>query len=234
MENLFSHLKTSDIIALFSLIVSTLVAIFSLIGWIISVKTKKKEKLEDDKRQEVVRRERNEFQRFQVEFNEYQQKIREIQFDIENRSDLIPYFHLNRTKSAIARDNKGQLYVKVYLTNVGRGTATNIVTCPVSRDADGNLIYFLDSNAPTSEITHSFHDYFSENFAVPNESIKLEVAEIANNKQQNYFLKFKIKFSDVIGRKYEQEFKFGYDNVYVKGINQNSTSNPPKLIKDIN
>ena len=107
------------------------------------------------------------------------------------------------------------------------------MTRDMRNDSNGNTIFF-DQVPSLGKVTHGFHNYFSENFAIPNESINLEICELANNQKQNYFIEFKIKFSDVIGREYEQEFKFGYDNYLVRGINQNSTSYPPKLIKDIN
>ncbi|EMC28006.1 hypothetical protein SMU85_06230 [Streptococcus mutans ST6] len=47
-------------------------------------------------------------------------------------------------------------------------------------------------------------------------------------------MNFKIQFTDLLGRIYEQEFRFGYDNQFVNGINKHSISYLPKLIKDIN
>ena len=107
------------------------------------------------------------------------------------------------------------------------------MTCPVYNDLNGHPIYF-DQSPSSGKATHAFYNYFSENFAIPNESISFSLCEIEQQTQQLYFLIFKIRFSDTLGREYEQEFKFGYDNYLVKGINPNSISNPPKLIKDIN
>ena len=174
----------------------------------------------------------DEFQDFQKEFSIYKQSTDELQFNLQNRSDLIPSFNLNRTKSRIF-SNEDKLIVEIYLTNVGRGTANRIMTCPVYNDLSGHPIYF-DQSPSSGKATHAFYNYFSENFAIPNESISFSLCEIEQQTQQLYFLIFKIRFSDTLGREYEQEFKFGYDNYLVKGINQDSISYPPKLIKDIN
>lgn len=230
---LISELYDSDKVAFIALVISLITGFFTFFS------NRKKQK-DDDKRQKAqnafnkeAQEKLSDFQDFQKSFSEYQQITNELQFSIENQSNLKPYFHINRTKSCIEYDSNKKLYVKLYLTNVGRGTATNIMTREMRNDSNGNTIFF-DQVPSLGKVTHGFHNYFSENFAIPNESINLEICELANNQKQIYFIEFKIKFSDVIGREYEQQFRFGYDNYLVRGINQNSTSYPPKLIKDIN
>ena len=231
--NLIIEWYNSDKVAFIALVISLITGFFTFF----SNRKKKKDADKRQKAQDAFNKEAQEklsdFQDFQKSFSEYQQITNELQFSIENQSNLKPYFHINRTKSCIEYDSNKKLYVKLYLTNVGRGTATNIMTRDMRNDSNGNTIFF-DQVPSLGKVTHGFHNYFSENFAIPNESINLEICELANNQKQNYFIEFKIKFSDVIGREYEQEFKFGYDNYLVRGINQNSTSYPPKLIKDIN
>ena len=229
---LIIELYDSDKVAFIALVISLITGFFTFFS------NRKKQK-EDDARQELqdafnkeAQEKLSNFQEFQKEFSIYKQSIYELQFNLQNRSDLIPYFHLNRTKSRIF-SVKNQLIVEIYLTNVGRGTATNIMTCELCKDSNKIPIYFKQSPF-LGKATHSFYDYFSENFAIPNESISFSLSEIKQQAEQLYFLIFKIKFSDTLGREYEQEFRFGYDNCAVKGINQNSISYPPRLINDIN
>ena len=229
---LIIELYDSDKVAFIALVISLITGFFTFFS------NRKKQK-EDDARQELqdafnkeAQEKLSNFQEFQKEFSIYKQSIDELQFNLQNRSDLIPYFHLNRTKSRIF-SVKNQLIVEIYLTNVGRGTATNIMTCELCKDSNKIPIYFKQSPF-LGKATHSFYDYFSENFAIPNESISFSLSEIKQQAEQLYFLIFKIKFSDTLGREYEQEFRFGYDNCAVKGINQNSISYPPRLINDIN
>lgn len=229
---LIIELYDSDKVAFIALVISLITGFFTFFS------NRKKQK-EDDARQELqdafnkeAQEKLSNFQEFQKEFSIYKQSTDELQFNLQNRSDLIPYFHLNRTKSRIF-SVKNQLIVEIYLTNVGRGTATNIMTCELCKDSNKIPIYFKQSPF-LGKATHSFYDYFSENFAIPNESISFSLSEIKQQAEQLYFLIFKIKFSDTLGREYEQKFRFGYDNCAVKGINQNSISYPPKLINDIN
>lgn len=229
---LISELYDSDKVAFIALVISLITGFFTFFS------NRKKQK-EDDVRQELqdafnkeAQEQLSNFQDFQKEFSIYKQSTDELQFNLQNRSDLIPIFNLNRTKSRVF-SNEDKLIVEIYLTNVGRGTANRIMTCPVYNDLSGNPIYF-DQSPSSGKATHAFYNYFSENFAIPNESISFSLSEINQQAKQSYFLIFKIKFSDALGREYEQKFRFGYDNYAVKGINQDSTSYPPKLINDIN
>lgn len=226
-QNVFS---TSDWIAIISLALSLVVAIGACIGFCINLYIQHKNNKESDERFNQQQEKLDRFQNFQVEFEQHRHEVGKLQFEIENQSNLIPYFHLNRTKSDIDYDSNDRLFVKIYLTNVGKGTATNITMSPISED-NGNDIYFKADYYFKNDVTHGFHDYFSENFAIPNESIKLEIMKLDDEEKQNYFIEFNIEFNDVIGRRYRQKFRFGYDNYIVKGINQDSNSYPPKLIK---
>ena len=237
--NLISELYESDKVAFIALVISLIVGFFTLIINIFTFFSNRKKQKEDDKRQKEqddfnkdAQDKLSNFQDFQKEFLRYKQSTDELQFNLQNRSDLIPYFHLNRTKSRIFSVNH-QLIVEIYLTNVGRGTATNVMTCEPNKDPNGIPIYF-EQTPFLGKATHAFYNYFSENFAIPNESISFSLNEINQQAKQSYFLIFKIKFSDALGREYEQKFIFGYDNYAVKGINLDSASYPPELIKDIN
>ncbi|HBJ54154.1 MAG TPA: hypothetical protein DDY64_04995 [Streptococcus sp.] len=228
------ELYNADKVAFVSLCLTLL---FGSLSWLSQRKRDKQDAIRQKEQDDFKRRAQNElrnFQEFQQKFSEYQQKINELQFGIENQSDLIPYFHINHNKSNIYYDTNNKLVIKLYLTNIGRGTAANIFIIPM-RDLEPNTpVYFEADPLLSLELTHGVYDYFSEYFAIPNEDVNIEISEINNSDKQLYFLRFKIHFSDVIGREYEQCFRFGYDNYIVKGINKNSTSFPPKLIKDIN
>jgi len=227
--NFLSNSNTSDKIALLALLTSIILPVVIQL-WSNGREDKKENQQEQFQRETQDKLEK--FQDFQKEFLVYKQTVGELQFKLQNRSDLIPYFHLNRSESRVFK-NSNKFIVEIYLTNVGRGTATNIKTCESNKDSTGNPIYF-DQSPSLAKNSHCFYNYFSENVAIPNESISFSLCEIEQQTQQLYFLIFKISFSDTLGREYEQEFKFGYDNYLVKGINQNSISYPPKLIKDIN
>ncbi|MGT2948870.1 hypothetical protein [Streptococcus devriesei] len=167
-----------------------------------------------------------EFKEFQKELAVYQQKVSELQFNFEAQENFKPYFELNRTKSS-TYVKKGKLIAQIYLTNVGRGTATQIMTNPIDFDVDGDPIYFRST--PKKQ-THSIYSYFSENFAIPNESIYLSTTANEQSEKQSFCIEFKIKFCDSAGRTYEQKFEFSYDNFLVKGISLKSVTYEPTLI----
>ena len=134
----------SDKIALLALLTSIILPITIQI-W--NNRREDKKESQQERFQRETQDKLDEFQDFQKEFSIYKQSTDELQFNLQNRSDLIPYFHLNRTKSrVISIGNK--LIVEIYLTNVGRGTATNIMTCAVDKDLSGNPIYFDQSRDP--------------------------------------------------------------------------------------
>lgn len=44
------------------------------------------------------------------------------------------------------------------------------------------------------------------------------------------FVNFRIRYNDILGNLYEQEFKFGYDNYIENGFNKNKRSYPAKIV----
>ncbi len=125
------------------------------------------------------------------------------------------------------------MVVELFLINVGRESATNIGLVPMREGKYNNQIYFDVDFVTNDTPTHGVYEYFSEYFTMPGDSISLKISENLTNKQKLYFINFKIQFQDLINRVYEQEFKFGYDNQFVNGINKHFTVYPPKLIKDV-
>ncbi|MEX2784588.1 hypothetical protein AB3331_05290 [Streptococcus sp. H49] len=180
----------------------------------------------------------SEFQEYQKDFEKYKeiQRLQEkrsddLQSQINNRSELIPYFSIDHAKSILDLDT---MVVELFFTNVGKESATNIGIVQLRKGKYGIPIYFNTDYMKDDEPIHGIHTYFSEYFAMPKESISLKISSTDGSQQQLYFMNFKIQFTDLLGRIYEQEFRFGYDNMFVNGINKNSISYPPKLIKDIN
>lgn len=180
----------------------------------------------------------SEFQEYQKDFVKYKeiQRLQEkrsddLQSQISNRSELIPYFSIDHAKSMLDLDT---MVVELFFTNVGKESATNIGIVQLRKGKYGVPIYFDTDHMKADEPIHNIHTYFSEYFAMPKESISLKISSKDDDQKQLYFMNFKIQFTDLLGRIYEQEFRFGYDNQFVNGINKHSISYLPKLIKDIN
>lgn len=177
------------------------------------------------------------FQEYQKEFEKYKERQRlqekrsdDLQSQISNRSELIPYFSIDHAKSML---DLGTMVVELFFTNVGKEAATNVGIIELREGKYGVPIYFDTDYMEGDEPIHFIHTYFSEYFAMPRESISIKISSNDNSQKQLYFMNFKIRFTDLLNRVYEQEFRFGYDNMFVNGINKNSVSYPPKLIKDI-
>lgn len=220
------ELYNEDKVAFLSLVISIVVGLYTWINKVNQDKKEHKRQEKQDRISEETRQIDREFKEFQKELAVYQQKVRELQFNFETQENFKPYFEFSRTKSSTYVE-KGKLIAQICLTNVGRGTATKIMTNPIDFDVDGNPIYFR--SIPMKQ-THSIYNYFSENFAIPNESIYLSTTATEQSERQGFCIEFKIKFCDSAGRTYEQKFEFSYDNFLVKGINLKSCTYEPTLI----
>ena len=137
-----------------------------------------------------------EFQDYQREFEDYKERQRiqerrsdDLQNQINNRSELLPYFHINHSKSNLDLDN---MIVEVFLTNVGRESATNIGLVPIRQGEYDISIYFDTEFVRNDSPTHAVNDYFSEYFTMPGDSISLKISDNSSHEKKLYFLNFKM------------------------------------------
>ncbi|MCD0151257.1 hypothetical protein HK327_00785, partial [Streptococcus agalactiae] len=162
-----------------------LTLVFGFFSWLAQLKRNKQDDIrqaEQDEFNRLAQDELKEFQSFQKKFAEYQQKVSELQFNFESQENFKPYFEFSKTKSSTYVE-EGKLIARICLTNVGRGTATKITTNPIDYDQDGNPMYFR--TIPTKQ-THDIYDYFSETFAIPNDSIFLSTTALEQTENQNH------------------------------------------------
>ncbi|MCC9760254.1 hypothetical protein HK230_04490, partial [Streptococcus agalactiae] len=162
-----------------------LTLVFGFFSWLAQLKRNKQDDIrqaEQDEFNRLAQDELKEFQSFQKKFAEYQQKVSELQFNFESQENFKPYFEFSKTKSSTYVE-EGKLIARICLTNVGRGTATKITTNPIDYDQDGNPMYFR--TIPTKQ-THAIYDYFSETFAIPNDSIFLSTTALEQTENQNH------------------------------------------------
>lgn len=157
----------------------------------------------------------------------------EIFMQLNSRSHLIPYFHLVLDDSKIEKLTRGsseQMKLVIGLVNIGKESAANIMLYPMGKGLEN----FFET---VSEQQNSYfiHENLNQNYAFPKECVLFSIVkEIPkdNDRKIFNFIKFKIRFRDLLGNLYEQEFKFGYDNCIVNGFNLNSTSGVPYLVKE--
>ena len=179
---------------------------------------------------------RKKIQEFEIEkeaIRQQERKTDEIFMQLNSRSNLIPYFHLILDDSKIEKktyNGHEEIKLVIGLMNIGKESATNIMIHPMG---EGLKNYLETSNE--RENSYYIHDYLSQYFAFPKDSVTFSIVkEIPkeNGGKVNNFIKFKIRFRDLLGNLYEQEFKFGYDNYIVNGFNLNSYSGVPCLIEE--
>ncbi|WP_150203045.1 hypothetical protein [Streptococcus constellatus] len=241
INNFFNNSSSSDKIALFSLLISIILPI--IIQFWSNRREDKKEKQQEQFQRETQDK-LDKFQIFQKEFSQYKLQIRELQFNVERQSELKPYFHVNHHYSKVYLDNN-DVIIDLFLTNVGRASATNIQIVLLNELKNGTPVYFDSGCNTQGNVTHSVYNYFSDYFALPTKSVSISIIEnktvndmlnqIRDMQLHAYNLKFRISFSDIMENKYEQEFYIIYD--YIAGQNEqsiakNSMSYPPKLINN--
>lgn len=203
-----------------------IIAALSLIMSIITNKKNSKQNCEyREKMQEV------EFEKEKI--HQRERKIDEMFMQLNSRSNLIPYFHLILDESKIEKiihNGSRQIKLVIGLINIGKESATNIMLFPMGEGLENYLETLYEK-----ENSYFIHDYLSQNFALFKEnvtfSIVKEIPKDNDGKIAN-FIKFKIRFRDLIGNLYEQEFEFGYDNYVVNGFNLKSSSSVPYLIEE--
>lgn len=215
-----------DIIQLLPAWLSIIVAALSLI---FSITTNMKNNKQNNKYREKL-------QEFEIEKEKIRRQEREIDkifMKLNSRSNLIPYFHLildDSKTEKITLNGSERINLVIGLMNIGKESATNIMIHPMEKGLEN---YFEILNE--KENSYFISEYLSQYFALPKEcvtfSIIKEIPKDNDGKIVN-FIKFKIRYKDLLGNLYEQEFRFGYDNYIVNGFNLNSFSSVPYLIEE--
>lgn len=179
---------------------------------------------------------REKMQEFEIEkenIRQRERKIDEMFMQLNSRSNLIPYFHLILDDSKIEKitlNGSEQIKLVIGLINIGKESATNIMIFPMGEGLENYLETLYEK-----ENSYFIHDYLSQNFALSKGSVTFSIVKKIpkdNDGKIANFIKFKIRFRDLIGNLYEQEFEFGYDNYIVNGFNLKSSSSVPCLIEE--
>lgn len=177
------------------------------------------------------------FQNWQVYFEENKEKVRQqekitdnIFNKLNNRAGLIPYFNIILDDSKIKEEN-GKIYLGVSLINIGKESATNVGIC-LTEERKEIIVEGYDTN----QDSYIVYNYLDKYYAMVGDKISFSIVTDRKEKIMNVFLKFKIQYYDLIGNRYEQEFRFGfYDDFNGKNkkyYNLNNISYLPKLVEE--
>lgn len=90
---------------------------------------------------------------------------------------------------------------------------------------------YIDSEGYPKKLYYIYR-YLSQYYATSRETVTFKVkVDLKNGEKINDFLRFKIKYSDLIGNEYEQEFRCGFYMLDRIAYNLNNTSYKPILLK---
>ena len=177
------------------------------------------------------------FQNWQVYFEENKEKIREqekITDNIFNKlnsiAGLIPYFNIILDDSKI-KENDGKIYLGISLINIGKESATNVGIC-LTEERKEVIVEGYDKN----QDGYIVYNYLDKYYSMVGDKINFSIVADRKEKIMNVFLRFTIQYYDLIGNRYEQEFRFGfYDDFNRKNkiyYNLNNISDLPKLVEE--
>ena len=175
------------------------------------------------------------FQNWQVYFEENKEKIRQQEKITDNifnklnsRAGLIPYFNIILDDSKIKEEN-GKIYLGVSLINIGKESATNVGIC-LTEERKEIIVEGYDTN----QDSYIVYNYLDKYYAMVGDKISFSIVTDRKEKIMNVFLRFKIQYYDLIGNRYEQEFRFAfYDDFNEKNktyYSLNNISDLPKLV----
>ena len=156
--------------------------------------------------------------------------IQNLLSDQNIRASIIPYFNIVLEDNKI-KNEKNSLILEIGFINIGKESATNIQLSPKFPD-EGLQGYIYSEGYPKK--VYYINEYLSQYYATTREKVTFKVkVDLKNGEKINDFLRFKIKYSDLIGNEYEQEFRCGFYMLDCIGIgyNLNNTSYKPILLK---
>ena len=151
--------------------------------------------------------------------------ITKLLVEQSTRASVVPYFNIVLRDERIIESND-KITLGIGVINIGKQSATNVQLVP--KISERGLNEYFDSD---KGYKYGISEYLNRYYARPGEEI---IFYIGNFKKESIsdFLNFKIKYYDLIGNCYIQEFRFGFDNHLLKGFNSNNTSYIPELVKN--
>ena len=127
------------------------------------------------------------------------------------------------------KNEKNSLILEIGFINIGKESATNIQLVP--RFPDKGVQGYIYSEGYPKRLYY-IHEYLSQYYATTREKVTFKVkVDLKNEEKINDFFRFKIKYSDLIGNEYEQEFRCGFYMLDCIAYNLNNTSYKPILLK---
>ena len=209
---MYEFLRNIDIATWIPIVISVISLIYTIIrNYYSNKRLKRAEKINEENRHKDI-------------------LIQNLLSDQNIRASIIPYFNIVLEDNKI-KNEKNSLILEIGFINIGKESATNIQLSP--KFPDKGLQGYIYSEGYPKKVYY-INEYLSQYYATTREKVTFKVkVDLKNGEKINDFLKFKIKYSDLIGNEYEQEFRCGFYMLDCIGIgyNLNNTSYKPILLK---
>ncbi|MDU2462728.1 hypothetical protein [Veillonella sp.] len=209
---MYEFLRNIDIATWIPIVISVISLIYTIIrNYYSNKRLKRAEKINEENRHKDI-------------------LIQNLLSDQNIRASIIPYFNIVLEDNKI-KNEKNSLILEIGFINIGKESATNIQLSPKFPD-EGLQGYIYSEGYPKK--VYYINEYLSQYYATTREKVTFKVkVDLKNGEKINDFLRFKIKYSDLIGNEYEQEFRCGFYMLDCIGIgyNLNNTSYKPILLK---
>lgn len=201
--------------------------VISIIAIIVSVKMNNKNKIQEQNYNNSMLN----LEEQKNALHSQERRTDELFMKLNSRSNLIPFFHIVLDDSKIEKiEGEKKIKLTIGIINIGKEAANNIVIYPMGNGLEN---YFVTVNEQHN--SYFLCDYLSKYYAISGDLVEFSLMKeipLENEGKINNFIRFKVRFKDLLGNLYEQEFEFGYDNYLVKGYNLKNSSSVPLLIEE--
>lgn len=198
--------------------------VISIIAIIVSVKMNNKNKIQEQNYNNSMLN----LEEQKNALHSQERRTDELFMKLNSRSNLIPFFHIVLDDSKIEKiEGEKKIKLTIGIINIGKEAANNIEIYPMGNGLEN---YFVTVNEQHNN--YFLCDYLSKYYAMSGDLVEFSLMKeipLENGGKINNFIRFKVRFKDLLGNLYEQEFEFGYDNYLVKGYNLKNSSSIPLL-----
>ena len=200
--------------------------VISIIAIIVSVKMNNKNKIQEQNYNNSMLN----LEEQKNALHSQERRTDELFMKLNSRSNLIPFFHIVLDDSKIEKIEGEKIKLTIGIINIGKEAANNIVIYPMGNGLKNNFVTVNEQHN-----SYFLCDYLSKYYAISGDLVGFSLMKeipLENGGKINNFIRFKVRFKDLLGNLYEQEFEFGYDNYLVKGYNLKNSSSVPLLIEE--
>lgn len=139
-----------------------------------------------------------------------EKRIDDVIARLNSRSSLIPFFNLalnDEDIKVIENGKENKLILNINIINIGKESAANIMICPCNDNEDTNC--YFKNNGRIDE-NYAVYDYLDNYYAFPKQCVRFSISTKLSEKASRGNISFRLRFTDLIGNVYEQEFYFIY------------------------